>query len=198
MRGMASLAVVWHHWVWIFRDAVVPWYILPFVSGHEAVILFFVLSGFVLSLGSAVTTPAQYLAFALRRIGRIYLPFVAAVAISGVCCVLFLGRFPPLADWYYSSWHEPITLTIILRELGLFPLLALNPSFWSLSYEIVISLLFPSFWWLLRRSRGVWNMAALVGCKLIEVWVWKHGFGSTYVGALLYYLAFFMLGVALA
>src|SRR2546430_11607225 len=60
LRGVASLTVVWHHWIWIFRDAVVPWYILPFVSGREAVILFFVISGFVLSLGSPVTSPAQY------------------------------------------------------------------------------------------------------------------------------------------
>ncbi len=76
--------------------------------------------------------------------------------------------------------------------------MTLNPSFWSLSYEIVISLLFPSFWWLVKRRRGAWSVAALVGCKLLEVWVWKHGFGSTYVAALLYYLTFFMLGVALA
>jgi peptidoglycan/LPS O-acetylase OafA/YrhL len=74
----------------------------------------------------------------------------------------------------------------------------LNPSFWSLSYEIVISMLFPSFWWLLTRSRGAWTVAALVGCKLLEVWVSRHEFGSTYAGALLYYLTFFMLGVALA
>jgi len=169
---------------------------LPFVSGREAVILFFVISGFVLSLGSPVTSPAQYVAFALRRIGRIYLPFVAAVALSGVCCMLFIGRSLPLADWYYSSWHEPVTLAIVLRELTLSPTVTLNPSFWSLSYEIVISLMFPSFWWLMRR--GAWSVAALVSCKLLEVWVWKHGFGSTYVAALLYYLTFFMLGVALA
>ncbi len=37
LRGVASLSVVWHHWIWIFRDAVVPWYVLPFVSGREAV-----------------------------------------------------------------------------------------------------------------------------------------------------------------
>jgi peptidoglycan/LPS O-acetylase OafA/YrhL len=137
-------------------------------------------------------------AFALRRIGRIYLPFVAAVALSGVCCVLFLSRPLPLADWYYYSWHEPVTLAIVLKELTLSPTVTLNPSFWSLSYEIVISLLFPSFWWLLKRTRGAWSVAALVGCKLLEVWVWRRGFGSTYVGALLYYLAFFVLGVALA
>jgi peptidoglycan/LPS O-acetylase OafA/YrhL len=93
-----------------------------------------------------------------------------------------------LADWYYSSWHEPVTLAIALKELTLSPTVTLNPSFWSLSYEIVISLLFPSFWWLLKRGRGAWSVAALVGCKLLEVWVWRHGFGSTYVGALLYYL----------
>jgi peptidoglycan/LPS O-acetylase OafA/YrhL len=144
LRGLASLTVVWHHWIWIFRDAVVPWYILPFVSGHEAVILFFVLSGFVLSLGLPVTSPAQYIAFALRRIGRIYLPFVAAVALSGVGCVLFLGRSLPLADWYYTTWHEPVTLAIVLKELTLSPTLTLNPSLWSLGYEMVISLLFPS------------------------------------------------------
>lgn len=198
LRGVASLTVVWHHWIWIFRDAVVPWYILPFVSGHEAVILFFVLSGYVLSLGLPVTSPAQYIAFALRRIGRIYLPFVAAVALSGVGCVLFLGRSLPLADWYYSSWHEPVTLAIVLKELTLSPTSTLNPSFWSLGYEMVISLLFPSFWWPLKRRRGAWTVAALVGCKLVEVWVWRRGFGSTYLGTLLYYLTFFMLGVAVA
>jgi peptidoglycan/LPS O-acetylase OafA/YrhL len=112
--------------------------------------------------------------------------------------MLFLGRSLPLADWYYSSWHEPVTLAIALKELTLSPTVTLHPSFWSLSYEIVISLLFPSFWWLLKRGRGAWSVAALVGCKLLEVWVWRHGFGSTYVGALLYYLGFFMLGVALA
>jgi peptidoglycan/LPS O-acetylase OafA/YrhL len=198
LRGVASLTVVWHHWIWIFRDAVVPWYILPFVSGREAVILFFVLSGFVLSLGSPVTSPAQYVEFALRRIGRIYLPFVAAIALSGVCCVLFLGRSLPLADWYYDSWHEPVSLAIVLKELTLSPTVTLNPSFWSLSYEIAISLLFPSFWWLMRRRPGAWSVTALVGCKLIDVWVWRRGFGSTYVGMLLYYLTFFMFGVALA
>jgi len=25
LRGVASLTVVWHPWIWIFRDAVVPW-----------------------------------------------------------------------------------------------------------------------------------------------------------------------------
>jgi peptidoglycan/LPS O-acetylase OafA/YrhL len=112
--------------------------------------------------------------------------------------MLFLGRSLPLANWYYSTWHEPVTLAMVLKELSLSPTVTLNPSFWSLSYEIVISLLFPSFWWLVKRSWGAWSVAALVGCKLLEVWVWRHGFGSTYVGALLYYLGFFMLGVALA
>jgi peptidoglycan/LPS O-acetylase OafA/YrhL len=198
LRGVAALTVVGHHWIWIFRDAVVPWYILPFVSGREAVILFFVISGFVLSLGSPVTRPAQYVPFGLRRIGRIYLPFLAAVALSGVCSVLFFGRSLPLADWYYSSWHEPVTLAIVLKELALSPTVTLNPSFWSVTYEVVISLLFPSFWWLLKRSRGMWSVAALAGSKLLEVWVWKHRFGSAYMAALLYYLTFFMLGVALA
>jgi len=126
-----------------------------------------------------VTSLAQHVAFALRRIGRIYLPFDAAVALSGVCCVLFLGRSMPLADWYYSSCHEPVTLAIVLKELTLSPTVTLNPSFSSVSYEIVISLLFPSFWWLLKRRRGAWSVATLVGCKLLEVWVWRHGFGST-------------------
>jgi peptidoglycan/LPS O-acetylase OafA/YrhL len=125
---VASLTVVWHHWVWIFRDAVVPWYILPFVSGREAVILFFVLSGFVLSLGSPVRSPAQYVEFALRRIGRIYLPFVAAVALSGVCCMLFLGRSLPLTDWYCDSWREPVSLAIVLKELTFSPTVTLSRS----------------------------------------------------------------------
>src|SRR5258705_4248337 len=97
--------------------------------------------------------------------------------------MLFVARSLPLADWYYSSWHEPVTLAIILRELTLSPTVTLNPAFWSLSYEIVISLLFPSFWWLMRRGR--WSVGALVGFQLLGVLVVEDGVGSYHVGALL-------------
>ena len=53
---------------------------LPF--GAEAVILFFVLSGFVLSLPAVDGRPQSYFTFVTRRIFRIYVPYLAALAVS--------------------------------------------------------------------------------------------------------------------
>jgi peptidoglycan/LPS O-acetylase OafA/YrhL len=72
LRGVAACTVVLHHLAQAYSFES-PWYLRPLVAGHEAVILFFTLSGFVLSLpfwNRGSNGPyGQYL---IRRFFRIY------------------------------------------------------------------------------------------------------------------------------
>jgi Acyltransferase family len=65
MRGLAALVVVFHHFYLMFyrahfRSNPLSALIYPFVAGHESVMLFFVLSGFVLSLPLMKQVPFSY------------------------------------------------------------------------------------------------------------------------------------------
>lgn len=50
LRGLAAVVVVAHHTRLVEHGLIPPWYLAPLFAGPEAVSLFFVLSGFVLSL----------------------------------------------------------------------------------------------------------------------------------------------------
>lgn len=87
LRGVASFMVLTHHCVlaglipispgWgLVLSRYTPLHLL--VNGRAPVILFFVLSGFVLSL-SLEGARFFYAQFAARRLCRIYLPFAAVI-----------------------------------------------------------------------------------------------------------------------
>ena len=78
LRGIAALTVVLNHFTiidplhWMWRTP------LRFLlTGHDAVILFFIISGFVLTLQLTSSRKPGYGDYILQRICRIYLPFVA-------------------------------------------------------------------------------------------------------------------------
>jgi peptidoglycan/LPS O-acetylase OafA/YrhL len=82
LRGVAALIVVFDHFTRLWREASPSTslrYIshLPFLeNGRSAVIMFFVLSGFVLTMPMLAGKGQVYPVYAVRRICRIYLPYV--------------------------------------------------------------------------------------------------------------------------
>ena len=76
LRGIAALMVVINHFVlvgplwWVTKS---PLRVLAL--GHEAVILFFVISGFVLTLQLTSDRRVTYRDYVVKRICRIYLPY---------------------------------------------------------------------------------------------------------------------------
>jgi len=118
-----------------------------FVAGNEAVILFFVLSGFVLSLPFFSSSPPRYRMFLIRRICRIYLPFAALLVIGlAVYAAVTVVPLPEASPWASESWSEPITTRMVAGYLlmtGFAHHLQLNPPAWSLVHEMRISLVFP-------------------------------------------------------
>ena len=99
MRGIAAVCVVFHHWRLAFYAGVLHFWLVPIFSGTQAVMLFFVLSGFVLSLPYLDGKRRPYWPYLIRRFWRIYVPFAAAVGIAAVGALLFRGYHKPLTVW---------------------------------------------------------------------------------------------------
>lgn len=152
LRGLAALSVVLRHLVNVFpRDAYpvaellvkAPTRIL--FAGHEAVLLFFLLSGFVLA-ASILSSGPNYPTFIRRRVCRIYPPYAAAVGLAAFGALCFAGPREGVSAWFAMTWNEPVTPTLLSEHLllvGRFDTAQLNTAFWSLVYEMRISLIFP-------------------------------------------------------
>ncbi len=80
LRGVAALTVVLHHFSRIcpenFTHLLIRTPLRLLLAGDQAVILFFLLSGFVLTLPYKKNTSLSYGPFLLRRVCRIYLPYL--------------------------------------------------------------------------------------------------------------------------
>ena len=156
LRGLAALVVVLMH----FHDLLfgkerrmhlshvklaLLYLASPFRSGESAVALFFVLSGFVLALPILKGKRTSYLTYAVRRIIRIYLPYLAALAFSVWGAFHFHGQLPR-GMWIVSPWAAlPTTSTIVNHVLfiGTYDLSTFNFAFWTLVIELRLSLVYP-------------------------------------------------------
>lgn len=167
LRGLAALSVV----VWHFFCAT---YTLPKVwgalfmpaywitRGDGAVVMFFVLSGFVLSLPFLAGRGPSYKVFVIRRICRIYLPYLAGIGLS-ILAVTFVAQTkrPGLSDWLNQVFDIPFNLWTALEHLFLIGNIhsnAYNNAIWSLIQEMRVSLLFPLLFWVVSRHRVIVNL----------------------------------------
>lgn len=113
-----------------------------FRFGQEAVIVFFLLSGFVIFANErdrGLNTTAYY----MRRVRRIYPPLLFAMAISAIVGLL-IGNF-----WAEFSYQSLIGTLFALQDNtdgqpGVItgPFMGNSP-LWSLSYEVFFYLIFP-------------------------------------------------------
>jgi peptidoglycan/LPS O-acetylase OafA/YrhL len=141
LRGLAAIAVLLAH---VRGDSFVEYGLLPLADrgvytalfyavtrlAHEAVIVFFVLSGFLVG-GQVIRgiinnrfDPSDY---AIDRTTRILLPLIPACLLSGAVASFVFGQ---PTDWLTLSAHM-----IGLNEV-IVPTTRANPVLWSLAYEI--------------------------------------------------------------
>ena len=114
LRGVAALVVVLGHLYLTVNDdgasGLFRTPLSPFVTGPAAVVLFFVLSGFVLSLPYASGRGRRYRAYAVGRLCRLYLPLLATVLLSAVLAWTFSGAAPPAAlTETFRTWSLPLS-----------------------------------------------------------------------------------------
>ena len=173
-----------------------------FEAGHEAVILFYLLSGFVLYLGFERRQQHAYRAFLTKRVCRLYLPYLVALAIAiGFNTTVVSGPLATMNGWFNQTWYVPVDWSQAFQHIflvGSFNTnLFLMPS-WTLVHEMRLSLVFPLLAAVVARTRGRWLlllMAALSGAG-IALDVMFSSLGNYFIT--LHYAAFFVAGATIA
>lgn len=159
LRGLAAIIVLWHHGLRLVDGAdLAGWISGQILNAHAAVVVFFVLSGYVLTL-SMLRTPASFnavLQFCTKRVFRIY-PAMFLGVMMGMVYLLTLAdgprtHFSPwAASLYPSSSAQPGT--IIGSYAGLYT--DLLPPLWTIKIELLASVaVVPATVWALQRRRG--------------------------------------------
>ena len=206
LRGVAALVVVVFH-VLILSDTFAEpepgvrpdepsWWFThtPLAlgwSGVEAVLLFFVLSGFVLALPATVA-PVEWRADYPQRLVRLYLPVWASLLVAAALAALVpRPPHPGLSYWYDE--HVPVVGAGEAVRDGFLLLGAgwLNSPLWSLQWELWFSLLLPVYLVLARWQPRLWPLKLLGLLALVAL-------GPAFGRSDLMYLATFGFGVLLA
>lgn len=192
LRGVAALVVVFHHALMVVPQLamvhlgpVLPepgspaWWIVGTPlrvvwAGQEAVLVFFMLSGYVLTVYAGRrldgTRPGAVRAYYLQRLTRLYVPVWGAVALA-LAIALAVPRDPDAARWVaLHADPDALSVAMDLTLLGGIGPAWLDSPLWSLAWEIWFSLLLPVFWLLVRRlpvrgHGGVW-IALLVAVSV--------------------------------
>lgn len=190
LRGWAALSVMFNHMaqvlpsIWAaFLNEPHGWlaHLITYTPAHlfwaggEAVVLFFVLSGYVLSAPFWHGAGQSYPTFLIRRVFRIYPAFLAACVMAHIVAELVVYHpIPGTSSWFDAYWRRPSGLTDLISAalMGYGPHLNLNPALWSLICEMRISVVFPMIIWLMRRV-GLWLLPATTVisaiCKLAQL-----------------------------
>lgn len=178
LRGLAALAVVLHHAFltspafWAARQGEdAPYYATALTyspvhllwGGHEAVLIFFVLSGLVLTLPFTRASGAPWRRYYVARAIRLYLPVVASVLFASALTLAWPrnGSNPALTPWVRS--HDiAVTAILVLKDSFLLGGVSnLNSPLWSLRWEVIFSILLPIYV-LLAKKLGTKYWAPLL------------------------------------
>ncbi|WP_164707802.1 acyltransferase family protein [Paraburkholderia phosphatilytica] len=233
VRGLAAFVVVIHHclltfpsfanyffsgwstkpsnlfeWLMFDTPARLLW------AGYEAVTLFYVLSGLVLALPWIEGRAPRYASFAIRRICRIFLPYLVAMAAASALaslCMLHMNA-PGYSAWVREwNWSHPVTGAVLWDAASMGGRYNfINGAAHSLIWEMRVSLLFPLLvvpivrW---RLAGAVVVALSAIAIFLVTRWLgadlprvdanagvgWLPGIGFT-----AYYALFFVLGILIA
>jgi peptidoglycan/LPS O-acetylase OafA/YrhL len=213
LRGFAAFAVLLNH----MRDALFVDYgalarhnlltaaaYLVASLGNQAVIVFFVLSGYLVG-GSVLRSVRKgswsWRAYLLARMSRLYVVLLPALLLGGALDWLGMRTAGTEAVYSGNSGMHALTINVhstltwpILAANGLFlqtiklpglghhpvPTFGSNGALWSLSYEFWYYLAFPVLVLLLGRSRS-WQMRA-ISCLSLSAWGWFVGSSIALLG----------------
>ena len=147
--------------------------------GTEFVILFFILSGF--SIAYSLKNKTKISSFYVRRMIRLYPPFVTALIWAGV--VFFLAKtFSPILTVDNVSVFN--SFKIALLNLLYIPNGSFIDQFWSLTHEVIFYLLVP----FLILNRRLYYAVSIVACIISVGISWSDTSGNNIL--MLYILDF--------
>lgn len=195
LRGWASLFVLFSHLGPMFLLSTKKMTSIPFVmDGQLAVYIFFVLSGYVLSIGFLEKGNPEILkSLAIRRYTRLTIPIIASCSIALILVSIGAMKNLPAGIAAESPWLESFyrfpTSTLDMIRYSIFDVYAdksansYNAVLWTMQYELTGSMLVLG------------GLYALRGAKLRTVGYFISIAATTYLQSP---LAAFALGVMLA
>lgn len=212
LRGLAALWVLLHHARWLLWEGwenfartagehsiatrALAYALVPLRYGHEAVLFFFVLSGFVIHLGYAKRLAAEgenarfgWPGYFFRRARRLYPPLIFAMLLTLVCdragaaqgWGIYRGATPyALINSTITPVHDVPTALGNLAFLmqSFFPSWGTNGPLWSLHFEWWFYMLYPLLWVVSRRSAIA--ATAVVALLFAVSWLIGPGAGSVF------------------
>jgi peptidoglycan/LPS O-acetylase OafA/YrhL len=181
LRGLAAAVVLVHHSLLVVPEIAEPFYtheatatgaafVLLFTPAHllwvgtEAVFVFFVISGFVLTRWVRRDLTFSWLGYGLSRAVRLYGPVIAALAFAAITIALvprdgdLPSRWLQLHDRGYDLATFARDALLVTGDSGI-----VSP-LWSLRWEIVFSVLLPLVVLLVRPRVP---LLLLVGCGVL-------------------------------
>jgi len=196
VRGLAAIVVLLHHGFLGFAPTVTGFLNSPgmrdatsfvgsplffLVNGQGAVVLFFVLSGFVLPMRYFEAGDARIIVVAsLKRLPRLYLPVACSILLTWLLFQVGAFAFTPAAAISGSSWlansafadathlrvdlREAIAATWTVFSVGNS---TFNNVLWTMRPELLGSFLVFGMAPLLRASRGSLEATGLVALALV-------------------------------
>lgn len=210
LRGLAALSVLLFHLVFIFPMSHIVMNIFEYsplrilVSGTEAVILFFVLSGYVLSLNFYKKRTFSYRVYLTKRIFRIYPAYYFAtfVGMLGVL-LMFKKKITSLSEWYNLLWTGNININILLDHAALVKSFVsnINPVTWSLIHEMRISIIFPLIIFALMKmnwKQEIFFILCFFGISVILFIITGAGNSAVTFINTLHYIPTFIAGALIA
>ncbi|MGX5560987.1 acyltransferase family protein [Bacillus thuringiensis] len=208
IRGLAALTVVFGHFCLMLPSLPnsIKFSPLRFLwAGGEAVIVFYVLSGFVLSM-ALYHSKTNYWGYLIKRFVRIYIPYYFWIIVTFVLFILFSSyEVVGLRDWFYDRWQGSITKLDILNHFVLlnnFFTENYNPVIWSLAQEMRISIVFPLLFLLFYKLNWKKTILFALSFSLISVVLnmlhigKAEGFYNGYADTL-HFTSMFMVGMLL-
>jgi len=181
LRGLAALAVFFFHAIMMLPPnspalaVLTKPFLRPFWDGPSAVMLFFVLSGYVLTLPYTDPKPRRIdaIPFIIRRITRLYPAYwvVLSIALALKSFVFSPQGLQGLSEWVNSHWQLEITWSSLIKHFTMIsPYLnsyEIDPVIWSLIIEMKVSLIFPAILLLVQRTRRVRHALLALGLTIV-------------------------------
>jgi len=206
VRGISALVVVCDHisstfyWRLVGHDSLLA--TVATIAGRHAVILFFLLSGHLITKSIASNTRHGGFSasdYAAARIARIYPPLIGAIAVCGIVWAIIHGLQLPGSIVYglpHDLYRDPdsyvMTGTDVLGAISMRGgLTDADAPLWSLFIEVhiyVLAMAVASFWqrkWLVRVACIIAGLAAVFLLRYQAFWIamWVIGASTVFLKA---------------
>ncbi len=205
LRGIAALAVAWAHGQTIFSVSETDEWALEAISrltsflfpAGGAVVLFFVLSGYV--PGLSLQRDGGYAQFVIRRLFRIVPAYCASILIAfALLNAVDIPRHSNFTDFFQyvfpiNPTYSDLLLNLVMAKLNL------NSSSWTLPPEMVCAFVLPLLVRLHSRSDARRKLLILAGLCLVGLLTtrsapWSRPWFASLQFLFCFYLGFFVPG----